>query len=74
MQLIKEAQLTGYTVRMIFLWLPNVLLAQERVKQRVLEGGHNIPREVIGRRYDRGLRIFFLPIFIYWILGCLAIT
>lgn len=58
-QLIKEAQLTGYTIRMIFLWLPNVLLAQERVKQRVLEGGHNIPREVIRRRYDRGLRNFF---------------
>lgn len=58
-QLIKEAQLTGYSVRMIFLWLPNVLLAQERVKQRVLEGGHNIPKEVIRRRYARGLRNFF---------------
>ena len=70
LQLIKEAQLTGYTVRMIFLWLPNVLLAQERVKQRVLEGGHNIPREVIRRRYDRGLRIFFssyIPLLDTWV-------
>lgn len=58
-QLIKEAQLDGYKARMIFLWLPNVLLAHERVKQRVLEGGHNIPEEVINRRYDRGLRNFF---------------
>lgn len=70
LQLIKEAQLTGYTVRMIFLWLPNVLLAQERVKQRVLEGGHNIPREVIRRRYDRGLRNFFssyIPLLDTWV-------
>ena len=59
LRLIKEARSGGYSVRMIFLWLPNVRLARERVKQRVLEGGHNIPDNIIQRRYDRGLKNFF---------------
>ena len=34
-------------------------LAKERVARRVSEGGHNIPQEVIARRYNRGLENFF---------------
>ena len=30
-------------------------MAIERVKIRVIEGGHNIPEEVIKRRYFRGI-------------------
>ncbi len=56
--LCHEAQATGYSVNLIFFWLDSAELALERVKQRVSEGGHNIPTETIKRRYSSGLRNF----------------
>lgn len=50
---------------LLFFWLQNVNLAIERVKTRVLEGGHNIETEIIKRRYIRGIKNLFeiyLPI------------
>ena len=55
----------GYNVTLLFFWLQNVNLAIERVKTRVLEGGHNIEIEVIKRRYKNGIKNLFeiyLPI------------
>lgn len=31
----------------------------ERVQLRVAQGGHNVPVDVIKRRYHRGVKIFF---------------
>jgi len=45
----------GYEVFLFYLWLPSADLAVQRVATRVKEGGHNIPEEVIRRRYLRGL-------------------
>lgn len=53
------AKENGYDTTLIFLWLENVNLALERVKTRVLEGGHNIDRETIIRRYHTGIRYLF---------------
>ncbi|MFN8415067.1 MAG: zeta toxin family protein [Cytophagaceae bacterium] len=55
-QFIKRAHEEGYNVILIFFWLNTVDLAKERVKIRVSEGGHNIPEEVIERRYQLGLK------------------
>lgn len=44
---------------MFFFWLNNVELAKERVKIRVEEGGHNIPSDVIERRYLNGINNLF---------------
>ena len=46
----------GFEVKLIFLWLPTVDLAIERVAMRVAQGGHDIPEHVIRRRYEAGLR------------------
>lgn len=46
----------GYRISIIFLWLPNVSLAIERVKDRVRRGGHDVPEADIRRRFDRGVR------------------
>lgn len=56
--LIDRAKARGYTVTLIYYWLDSVELAVARVKARVAEGGHNIPPEVITRRYQAGLRNF----------------
>lgn len=63
--LVLEARAKGYNVSVLFFWLRDVSLAKERVKTRVKEGGHNIPEDIIERRYERGIvNLFdlFLPI------------
>lgn len=52
---IVTAQSKGYEVSLLFFWLNNPELAIERVANRVIEGGHNIPKDVIIRRYERGI-------------------
>jgi predicted ABC-type ATPase len=46
----------GYEIRLIFLRLADVEMAQARVSQRVSEGGHDVPSETLKRRFLRGLR------------------
>ena len=48
----------GYRVKLFFLQLPTPGMAIARVAQRVLEGGHDVPEEVIRRRFDAGRRNF----------------
>jgi len=70
-KIISRAFQNGYQVTLIFFWLDSVELAIERVKLRVLEGGHNIPLPVIKRRYFSGLRNLFnlyIPICDYWMI------
>ncbi len=62
---VEVAQSMGYNVVLLFFWLRNVDLANERVKTMVLEGGHNVEEMVIERRYYRGIvNLFdlFLPL------------
>lgn len=56
---IAEAKIKNYNVTLLFFWLQNVELAIERVKTRVIEGGHNIETEVIKRRYLNGIKNLF---------------
>ncbi len=48
----------GYRVKLFFLQLPTPETAIARVAQRVREGGHDVPEEVIRRRFDAGRRNF----------------
>ena len=56
---ILEAKKKNYNVTLLFFWLKNTELAKERVKIRVIEGGHSIPEEVIERRYHKGIKNLF---------------
>jgi predicted ABC-type ATPase len=49
----------GYSFHLLYLWLPTVEMARERVGSRVFAGGHGIPADTIERRYYRGIRNFF---------------
>lgn len=55
---LKQRQQEGFAVNLVYLWLPGVELAVERVAQRVKAGGHHVPEQDIRRRYDRGRRNF----------------
>ena len=57
-RMIPNWQAQGYRVRLIFLRLPNADMAIDRVRIRVMQGGHNIPEDVIRRRFDAGIRNF----------------
>ena len=50
---------SGYLVKLVFLYLASPVLARERVATRVQSGGHDIPEEVVERRYTAGLQTFF---------------
>ncbi len=56
---ILQATERNYNVTLLFFWLKNPELAKERVKTRVIEGGHNIPEDVIERRYYKGIKNLF---------------
>lgn len=69
--LIKNVKKEGYTVTLLYFWLDSPDLAKRRVLKRVQEGGHNIPPEVIERRYYRGienLQNLYIPICTNWMI------
>ena len=57
--LVHRAQNNGYRVYLIFFWLETPELAVQRVAERVRSGGHNIPIEIILRRYKAGIQNLF---------------
>jgi predicted ABC-type ATPase len=57
-QMIPVWQTSGYTVKLIFLSLPNADMAVQRVAARVAQGGHNIPETTIRRRFVSGINNF----------------
>ena len=57
-QLIKRLRSEGWRVELIYLALPSVEMARSRVAERVLHGGHDIPRADIDRRFSRSLDNF----------------
>ena len=58
--LVRRAQAKGYIVRLLFFWLNSPELALQRVTERVLKGGHNIPEPIVRRRYVAGISNLFL--------------
>ena len=69
--LVIDAQKLGYSVTILYFWLDSPSLAIQRVKKRVENGGHNIPSDVIERRYNRGLENLFniyIPICDRWLV------
>ncbi len=53
---IPRWQANGYRVTLYFLGLPTPGTAVARVRQRVSEGGHDVPEAVVRRRFHAGRR------------------
>jgi len=69
--LIQDVKHRGYSVTIFFLWIPDVKLARERIKQRVKDGGHNVPFVDIKRRFKRSRENFlklYEPLCDSWLL------
>jgi predicted ABC-type ATPase len=49
----------SYKIHIYFLWIPSSQLAVARVKDRVVQGGHNVPIADIKRRFERSTEKFF---------------
>lgn len=69
LRLVEKAHSYGYKVSLLYFWLNSPQLAELRVAMRVLEGGHDVPKNVIRRRYSMGAKYLFelyMPIVDYW--------
>lgn len=67
--LVEKAHAAGFYVCLVYFFLDSVEVAKQRVAARVKAGGHNIPTDVIERRYHRGLRNLFelfMPVVDEW--------
>ena len=56
---INRAHEKGFVVFLLFFWLYSPEMAIRRVAQRVSEGGHSVPVNIIKRRYHAGINNFF---------------
>jgi predicted ABC-type ATPase len=66
---LRTLKTQGFKVHMAFLSLPTADLAVARVAERVRQGGHDVPTDVIRRRFAAGLLNFFtlfLPVADSW--------
>jgi predicted ABC-type ATPase len=55
---LKKWKAAGYRIEIIFLQLPSPKLALRRIAARVRQGGHNVPRVDVLRRFKRGWKNF----------------
>jgi len=56
---LKTLRASSYRVHLTFLSLPSPELALARVAERVRLGGHEVPEDIVRRRFAAGLRNFF---------------
>ena len=69
--LLKKLKVKGYKLHLFFLWIPNSQLAIERIKERVLSGGHDVPPKDVRRRFTRSmvnLIRLYQPLLDSWII------
>jgi len=69
--IIKQARELGYTITIFYLWIQSPEIAIARVRDRVAHGGHNIPDDVLRRRYHMGIKYLFstyMPLCDKWVL------
>ena len=68
---LQLAKKQGFTIHLHFLWLPSAEESWLRVQQRILEGGHAVPKEAVYRRFPRiinNLKYLYLPLANEWSL------
>lgn len=59
LKVIQNAKSRGYTVHLFYVWIPDVELGLARIRDRVQNGGHNVPEIDVRRRFPRTLTNLF---------------
>jgi predicted ABC-type ATPase len=59
-RLLRQWKASGYRIELVFLSLPSVDLALQRIVARVRQGGHDVPRADVVRRFNRSWKNFQL--------------
>jgi predicted ABC-type ATPase len=65
LRLLEHCKINGWRITLLYFWLPRPEMAIARVARRVSQGGHDIPPDVILRRYHAGvanMRRLYLPL------------
>lgn len=68
---LRKLKAMGYEITLIFIALNSASLALRRIAARVRQGGHNVPKKDVVRRFERGIRNFrevYGPIADEWVL------
>jgi predicted ABC-type ATPase len=68
---LKRCKAAGYRLEMVFLRLPSHRLSLRRIAARVRQGGHNVPRADVLRRFARGWENFethYRPLVDAWVV------
>ena len=76
-RLIEKAHQQGYEVTLLYFWLKSPKQALERVAERVRKGGHNIPKDIVIRRFYEGIDNLFniyMPLVDSWLLVDNSVT
>jgi len=60
LRVLRSMKAQGYSIHLYFLWTTDVELTRLRIVQRVRKGGHDIPDEIVDRRYRKCIANFFL--------------
>src|SRR3989338_8312507 len=58
-RVFKRLKSAGYHLHLFFFWLPSPELALARIRDRVAEGGHDVPAVDVKRRFRRCLQNLF---------------
>ncbi len=58
LRMIERWKSSGYRIEIVFLSLPSVALALQRITARVRQGGHDVPRVDVERRFERSWKNF----------------
>jgi predicted ABC-type ATPase len=56
---LRQARDAGYVLKAYFLWVRNPETTIRRIRQRVVEGGHDIAEQVSRRRFFKTIQNFF---------------
>lgn len=58
LRFLKKWKAEGYFIKIIYLRVNSPELSLERIATRVSQGGHNVPKEAVLRRFDRSWNNF----------------
>lgn len=56
---LKNSKQSGYKIAIYFVYVEKVSINLQRIRQRVKEGGHSIPKETVLRRFPRSFENFW---------------